>query len=98
MTDVLQTHRVVLDIAWMEMLWRYGTLLGERYHPAGLRSWPPPREDPAPAAAAAPAASAAPAAHAEDVAYPRQSTAASSSSAAAGPPPADAAPLPPLAA
>eukprot|EP00969_Alexandrium_andersonii_P248365 10974538-Alexandrium_andersonii.AAC.2 len=74
---------MVLDLAWVEMLWRHGSLLGERYRPVGLRTWPPHLEDTAPAAPDLPGPADAGAATANAVASPAPAVGGSSFSTAA---------------
>ena len=39
--DVLKANHNVVDLAFMELQWRYAGLLGRVRHPAGLHEWPP---------------------------------------------------------
>ena len=39
--DVLKSNKNVVDLALMEMQWRYAEFLGQLRHPAGLHEWPP---------------------------------------------------------
>eukprot|EP00969_Alexandrium_andersonii_P178755 7903110-Alexandrium_andersonii.AAC.1 len=59
------------------MLRRYGAVLGQKYRPGGLRTWPPPWETAPADAGLAPAA----------LAPPGTAAASSSSSSGAAPPP-----------
>ena len=38
--DVVQNRRGVLDLAFMEVVWRYSHAVGEQYYAAGLFEWP----------------------------------------------------------
>eukprot|EP00969_Alexandrium_andersonii_P026286 1146981-Alexandrium_andersonii.AAC.1 len=42
--QVLAACGNVTDLAFVEMQWRYATLMTEKYHPHGLHRWPPPWE------------------------------------------------------
>ena len=41
MEDVLVENHRFLDIAFLDMLWRYSHVLGPKHYPDGMFAWPP---------------------------------------------------------
>ena len=39
--DVLKATQNAVDLAFMEMQWRYAEFFGRLRHPTGLHEWPP---------------------------------------------------------